>query len=224
MYYRCFFCKENAFNAVFFFSILLFAILKSIIYPDELSQISLMLSVLIALLSVVDLFIKSLETIINDQDKKTTEAVYYLSAKYNKDDVVFSFTSIQKINKKEFSYYLLSVENILQNQYDKDQLILYWEITKVKFTFRKARRILLYLYYCLLITVTLLLMFSTNISDWCKSIEFPDLTIWSFIIILFELLLSQPLYAAIFARLSKYYNKRAKKLSELEESNLLKKG
>lgn len=224
MYYRCFFCKENAFNAVFFFSILLFAIIKSILFPEELSDISLGLSVFITLFSLLDLFIKALERIIKEQDKDLQSTEYYLTKNYHCDSFVFRFFQIKSMNTEEFKGYLSEVHYVFKDQSDKDNLKLFWEISKVQISFRKARRFLLYFYYIVLVAIIVFLMFSTNIATAFKRIDLPDLTIWSFVIILFDLLLSQPIFAAIFKKLSKYYNKNAEKLSEFKKAQSVMKG
>lgn len=224
MYYRCFFCKENAFNAVFFFSILFFTIIKTILFPEELSQISLFLSIFILMLTLLDLFIKALERIIQEQNDDMNNSTYWLSETYNKDDYVIDFYSIPSKKENEFKNYINNLDSILRDQSDKDSLIYYWEIAQVRKSFRKIRKVLLFFYYLLLICIIVFLMFSTNISIICKGVELPDLTIWSFIIILFDLLLSQPVYASVFKLLSKHYNKKAAKLSNKNNTHLVAKG
>lgn len=224
MYYRCFFCKENAFNAVFFFSILFFTIIKTIIFPEELSQISLFLSIFILVLTLLDLFIKALERIIQEQNNDMKNSTYWLSEKYNKDEYVIDFYSIPSKKENDIKDYIESLDYLLQDQSDKNSLIYYWEIAQVRKTFRKVRKVLLFFYYIVLIGIIVFLMFSTNISLICKNINLPDLTIWSFIIILFDLLLSQPVYASVFNLLSKYYNKKVAKLSNTKDTHFVAKG
>ena len=224
MYYRCFFCKENAFNVVFFFSILCFAIIKSIFFLDELSNISFGLSVFITLISLFDLFIKALEKIIQEQDNDMQSTEYYLSNNYHNDSFVFEFYPVQSMDENQFKDYLSKIDNIFKDESDKDNLKLFWEISRVQRTFRKARRVLLFFYYFLLSAIIVYLLFSTNISAFFKGSALPELTIWSFIIILFDLLLSQPIFAAIIKRLSKYYNTKAEKLSEFKKVNSVEKG
>ena len=224
MYYRCFFCKENAYNAIFFISILIFAVIKSLFFPEELSNISLGLSVFITFFTLLDLFIKALERIIKEQDDDMQSTEKYLTNNYHNDDFAFSFLPIRSMKKEQFAEYLSKIELIFKDQSDKENLTLFWEISKVQRGFRKVRRILLYIYYSILVAIIVYLMFSTNIALCTNGIELPDLTIWSFVIILFDLLLSQPIFAAIFKRLSKYYNKNAEKLTEFKKTQAVLKG
>ena len=128
------------------------------------------------------------------------------------------------MDENQFKDYLSKIDNIFKDESDKDNLKLFWEISRVQRTFRKARRVLLFFYYFLLSAIIVYLLFSTNISAFFKGSALPDLTIWSFIIILFDLLLSQPIFAAIIKRLSKYYNTKAEKLSEFKKVNSVEKG
>ena len=217
MYYRSFFCKENAFNAVFFLAILVFAIVKFIFFPDELVHISFTLSILITVLSVIDLTVKSLERIIYDQDKKIRDEFEYLTNRYSENEISSSFYSISSMNEKEFIDYLNNTKEMIKNEYrfeyDIELLKIYWEIIQVRNKIRIVRRILLLFYYLVLLCIIILLMFSSNLSEFLKDIKHPDMTIWSFIIILFDVLLSQPINASIYNALSKYYNKKTKTLN-----------
>ena len=59
---------------------------------------------------------------------------YYLSNNYHNDSFVFEFYPVQSMDENQFKDYLSKIDNIFKDESDKDNLKLFWEISRVQRT------------------------------------------------------------------------------------------
>jgi hypothetical protein len=195
MYYNIF-RKENVFTCVMFGAIFIFVVIKTIFNSGDLWGIAYLLAFPILILSILKLIITALE----DANDKETEWLFGwedCNAQYDK-------FKIRGFKKKEFNDY---ISTICEND-EKNKIIKYKICFELREKFRFIRRTLLFFYYSVFMIVFVLLLLHTELSVYLKSfsIDTNALTMWSFIIILVEIMMKNILENIVFWIINKKYN------------------
>ena len=188
------FIKKNIFTSVMFGAVFLFVLFESIFYNNNLSGIAFIISIPIFILSLIKVIIDILEDI---NDKITT----YLKNMEHQSGYSYSLTweDLTQIRSCSDSTLNNVIENIISNEPDlshlKEDAFKYYHSRKHRKTIRSCRRFFLYIYYAMLMLVLLLLLLHTELyhllsySPIFSSINMDLFTLWSLIIILFEIMM-----------------------------------
>lgn len=210
-----YFCKENAFNSIVFLSILIMTIIKSFIAKEELLQISSILALPIFVLSTIDIVVSALERINDSQTQSMLFQIEYCLSNYEID-----LYEIENINIHNFNTIF---ENMFSDDDNPEDHNIEWiknEVTNYRFTYesrkviRTIRKVFLSLFYLDIIVILVFLFTASNVMPMIDDLNFNTLTIWSFIIILFEILLKEPLIKMSYS----FIDKKTKKY--IEKNNL----
>lgn len=188
------FIKKNIFPSVMFGAVFLFVLFESIFYKNNLSGIAFIISIPIFILSLIKIIIDLLEDI---NDKITAFlSNFEESTSYNND---FSSEDLAQIISCDDTTLTGIVENIILTKptldSSKDDLLDYFHSRKHRETIRSCRRFFIYIYYVILIIVLLLLLLHTELyhllsnNPIFSSINIDLFTLWSLIIILFEIMM-----------------------------------
>lgn len=188
------FIKKNIFTSVMFGAVFLFVLFESIFYRDNLSGIAFLISIPIFILSLIKIIIDISEDI-NDKITSFLSNVENYPTYY--DD--FSWEYLEQINACSDNTFKDTIENIISDKPNlnhlKDDLFNYYQSRKHRETIRSCRRFFLYIYYTLLMIVLLLLLLHTELyhllsnSPFFSSINMNLFTLWSLIILLFEIMM-----------------------------------
>ena len=177
-----------------FGAVFLFVLFESISYNNNLSGIAFIISIPIFILSIIKVIIDILEDI---NDKITT----YLKNMEHQSGYSYSLTweDLTQIRSCSDSTLNNVIENIISNEPDlshlKDDAFKYYHSRKHRKAIRSCRRFFLYIYYAMLMLVLLLLLLHTELyhllsySPIFSSINMDLFTLWSLIIILFEIMM-----------------------------------
>lgn len=184
---KVFFSKTNVFNVVFFIAFLAMALFKS---TESISRISALLSVIMLIMAVLKSIITPIESIINSYSGKLIDYVYSTFEKeseYFDEYKVFEWSKELKFNDvlDVFSNYLFPDRQIEINIYDA---LLTFNKRRV---LRIVRKVLLFIYYSVFLCMLIVLLLMEEIPDAIISVFHYDFTIWSLIVILFQLFLSE---------------------------------
>ena len=188
------FIRKNIFTTVMFGAVFLFVLFESIFYRHNLSGIAFLKSVPIFILSLIKIIIDILEDI-NDKITSFLRNIENYPT-YNPD---FSWEYLEQIRECKDITFKETIENIISDKphldYLKDNLFNYYHSRKYRKTIRSCRRFFLYIYYALLMIVLLLLLLHTEVyrflnnSPFFSSINMDLFTLWSLIILLFEIMM-----------------------------------
>ena len=188
------FIRKNIFTTVMFGAVFLFVLFESIFYRHNLSGIAFLISVPIFILSLIKIIIDILEDI-NDKITSFLRNIENYPT-YNPD---FSWEYLEQIRECKDITFKETIENIISDKphldYLKDNLFNYYHSRKYRKTIRSCRRFFLYIYYALLMIVLLLLLLHTEVyhflnnSPFFSSINMDLFTLWSLIILLFEIMM-----------------------------------
>lgn len=188
------FIRKNIFTTVMFGAVFLFVLFESIFYRHNLSGIAFLISVPIFILSLIKIIIDILEDI-NDKITSFLRNIENYPT-YNPD---FSWEYLEQIRECKDITFKETIENIISDKphldYLKDNLFNYYYSRKYRKTIRSCRRFFLYIYYALLMIVLLLLLLHTEVyhflnnSPFFSSINMDLFTLWSLIILLFEIMM-----------------------------------
>ena len=184
---KVFFSKTNVFNVVFFIAFLAMALFKS---TESISRISALLSVIMLIMAVLKSIITPIESIINSYSSTLDDYVQSIlgnDSKYFDEYKVFDWS--RKLKFKDvlevFSNYLFPDRQTEINIYDALLTV------KKRRVLRIVRKILLFMYYTVFLCMLIVLLLMEEIPDTMISAFHYDFTIWSLIVILFQLLLSE---------------------------------
>lgn len=188
------FVKKNIFTSVMFGAVFLFALFQSIFYDNNLSVIAFIISIPIFTLSLIKIIIDILEDI---NDKITAFLRNFEQRTSGIDD--FSTEYLNQIRSCDDATLNDIIENIISTKPTldslKDDLFDYFHSIKKRKTIRFCRRFFLYIYYTMLMLVLLLLLLHTELYNFLincpifSSINIDLFTLWSLIIILFEIMI-----------------------------------
>lgn len=188
------FIRKNIFTTVMFGAVFLFVLFESIFYRHNLSGIAFLISIPIFILSLIKIIIDILEDINN----KITSFLSNIE-NYPIDNPDFLWEYLEQIRECNDITFRDTIENIISNKphldYLKDNLFNYYHSRKYRKTIRSCRRFFLYIYYALLMIVLLLLLLHTEVyrflnnSPFFSSINMDLFTLWSLIILLFEIMM-----------------------------------
>ena len=188
------FIKKNIFTSVMFGAVFLFVLFESIFYGHNLSGIAFLISIPIFILSLIKIIIDISEDI-NDKITSFLSNVENYPTYY--DD--FSWEYLEQIRGCNDTTFKDTIENIIFDKPNlnhlKDDLFNYYQSRKYRKTIRSYRRFFLYIYYALLMIVLLLLLLHTELyhllsnSPFFSSINMDLFTLWSLIILLFEIMM-----------------------------------
>lgn len=217
-----FFVKENMLNSIVFTSVLLMAIIKSILNFESLKLLTFTLSILLLLWSITNTIISILERI-NDMMTENLSSLEDLLGyetaedfcKKNlnkKSDYENPFLYIQKYSKKMLKKAKIPHES------PNSIICLYWQYAYERNRIRIIRRALIYFSCFLMILLLTYLFVASDINGYFKISNY-DLTIWTLIIVLFEFLIKEPITKAIIAVEMKKCSKRKSVLVAVEEDN-----
>lgn len=184
------FIKKNVFTCLMFGSIFLFILYASIYTLDNLSVIAFIIAVPIFILSLIKLIIDILE----DLNNKITLYLYDFE-KY-KELTWEDLDLIRLSNNKNFRK---NIQNVAQkypeNSLICDELNQYFSARRTRRYIRLIRRIILYMYYLIFMLVFVLLLLHSELysllttSDYLNSLNMDLFTVWSLVIILFEIMM-----------------------------------
>lgn len=187
------FIKKNIFTSVMFGAVFLFVFFESVFYKSNLSGIAFIISIPIFILSLVQIIIEILEDI-ND---KLTSFLYNLERyTFNNYDLYHELEQIKTCDAASLNDIIgniISTRPVLTTL--KDKLFNYYYSMRHRETIRSCRRFFLYIYYTILMIVLLLLLLHTELYHFlCNSAVFSSInmdlfTLWSLIIILFEIIM-----------------------------------
>lgn len=188
------FIKKNIFTSVMFGAVFLFVLFESISYNNNLSGIAFIISIPVFILSLIKIIIDILEDI-NDKITKFLSDLEHRPS-YDND---FSWEYLEQIRSCNDTTLNETVERIISAKpsldYLKHDLINYFHSRNQRETIRSCRRFFLYIYYVMLMIVLLLLLLHTELytflsnSPIFSSINMDLFTLWSLIIILFEIMM-----------------------------------
>lgn len=188
------FIKKNIFTSVMFGAVFLFVLFESIFYKHNLSGIAFLISIPIFILSLIKIIIDILEDI-NDKITSFLSNVENYSTYYND----FSWEYLEQIRGCNDTTFKDTIENIISDKPNlnhlKDDLFNYYHSRKYRKAIRSYRRFFLYIYYALLMIVLLLLLLHAELyhllsnSPFFSSINMDLFTLWSLIILLFEIMM-----------------------------------
>lgn len=187
------FIKKNIFTSVMFGAVFLFVLFESIFYGHNLSGIAFLISIPIFILSLIKIIIDISEDI-NDKITSFLSNVENYPTYY--DD--FSWEYLEQIRGCNDATFKKAIDNIISDNphldHLKDDLFNYYHSRKYRETIRSCRRFFLYIYYALLMIVLLLLLLHTELYHLLSnslffSINMDLFTLWSLIILLFEIMM-----------------------------------
>ena len=198
-----FFSKTNAFNVVFFTAIFVMVIIKSILNPQELAIISPILALLIFVLSLLNLIVSITESLITSQ----TEEMKSLECYFRKD-----FDNISDLNLFDFQLAdKLTLQRVLKKaqtmnfpSHTISDIAQYWFTAKSRFQYRKMRRKFLWAYYFFILLILIYLFIASDLQLFLLDFKVGDYTLWSFVIILFEITIK----AALTKDLQRHFEKK----------------
>ena len=203
------FIKKNIFTSVMFGAVFLFALLESVFYSHNLLGIVLLISIPIFILSLIKIIIDISEDI-NDKITSFLSDVEDNLTCY--DD--FSWEYLNQINKCNDNTYKDTIENIISDKPNlnplKYDLLDYYRSSKYRKNVRSCRRLFLYIYYAMLMIVLLLLLLHTELynllsnNSFFSSINMDLFTLWSLIILLFEIMMKNIVEDIILVIIKKF--------------------
>lgn len=203
------FIKQNVFTSVMFGAVFLFILFESGFYQDNLSKIAFIISIPIFILSLIKIGIDISEDI---NDSITSHLNWCEEYQFNYVGI-FDDTLEQIKNSNEYDL-VDTIESIVSEKPDsecyKKDLFDYYYLIKYRETIRSIRRFFLYIYYALLmIVLTLLLLHSElyrmldNIK-WFASINMNYFTLWSLIVLLFEIMMKDMVEDIIYVAIHEF--------------------
>lgn len=191
---NCVFIKKNIFTSVMFGAVFLFVLFESIFYNNNLSGIAFLISIPVFILSLIKIIIDISEDI-NDKITSFLNNVENYPTYYDN----FSWEYLEQIRECNDTTIKNTIENIISDnpylKHLKDTLFNYYLSRKYRESIRSCRRFFLYIYYALLMIVLLLLLLHTELyhllsnSPFFSSINMDLFTLWSLIILLFEIMM-----------------------------------
>lgn len=222
------FNKYNAFNVIFFLTVLIMAIFKN---KETISAVSPILSFLIFMLSILSYIISWLESIINKYneivERVTMESCYNIYNLYYPENIFFCAVvckyQIALEELKDFFYVDLYSKKEMLNA-----LISNYSIR----IFRRIRKVLLFFYYVIILLIFSTLTLNEDLMPILDNLHFCDFTIWSLVIILFQILLGDAITASFFSMIESFQDKKTsriinrdskikiKKMTKMQESKL----
>lgn len=203
------FIKKNIFTSVMFGAVFLFALLESVFYSHNLLGIVLLISIPIFILSLIKIIIDISEYINDKITSFLSDVEHNLTCN---DD--FSREYLNQINKCNDNTYKDTIENIISYKPNlnplKDDLLNYYLSSKYRKNIRSFRRLFLYIYYAMLMIVLLLLLLHTELynllsnNPFFSSINMDLFTLWSLIILLFEIMMKNIVEDIILVIIKKF--------------------
>ena len=206
--FKYIFNKENAFNFVIFFSILIISVYNILFNQEHAHIISPLLGILILFLSISEMLASTFEKIIDMITSDLEKDEYQITIL--DEDIIYK----ARIVKEDFN----ALKKLLNNYCVEDKLIYkYWNSLKTRNILRKIRRLFKYIYYLIFIALFVFLILSHEISPYIEHLNLGDWTILSFVIILFEILIKNPFSEFIYTIVSYFTNKKINNKLALEE-------
>ncbi len=203
------FIKQNVFTSVMFGAVFLFILFESRYYQDNLSKIAFIISIPIFILSLIKIGIDISEDI---NDSITSHLEGYEEYRFNRVDNYYdTLEQIRKSNEHDLED---TIESIVSEKPDfgcyKKDLFDYYHLRKYREIIRSIRRFCLYIYYALLMIVLTLLLLHSELYQmldnvkWFASINMNYLTLWSLIVLLFEIMMKDMVEDIIYVAIHKF--------------------
>lgn len=179
-----FLIRKNVFPCVMFGSVLIFVLFETLYFKENVGLLSFIIAVPVFISSILKMLSNGLESI-NDRltnfierIKKWPEITYEM------------LDAVRLASKKEKNEI---IENLTKDDNLRETLEQYKKAFSIRQKIRKARRILLFLYYLLLMLTLVLLFLREDIylvlSQIFSETNTEMLAIWSFVVILFEIMM-----------------------------------
>lgn len=178
--------KQNVFTCVMFGAILAFVVYQSLFCSADMSVLAFIIAIPTFMLSVLKIFVDTLE----DMNDKLTVFIDQMVLVEDYSLLV----AIKKLNKSETQSY---IEKNCKDRKDlstiRDKLVAYPQARNIRIVIRFCRRMLLYIYYFIFMIMFILLLLHSELSWVIQSnlthIDLNLITIWSLLIILFEIMM-----------------------------------
>ncbi|MBQ8228978.1 MAG: hypothetical protein IJZ88_08195 [Clostridia bacterium] len=184
---RTFFNKSNAFNAVFFLAVFVLALIRTFIFKDDTLTIATILGVLTFVFSILNTITNIFDAIIKCESENLInmgDFWYELAELCSEFD--FDYNKVCEKLKKE-----------TPTVYDFENVVEFCLIKKKLNKQRKWRRIFFYVYYFVLSLMLIYLFIASDLSPYMNGVNLGEWTLWSFVIILFEILLKDAIAESI---------------------------
>ena len=179
-----FLIRKNVFPCVMFGSVLIFVLIETLYFKENVGLLSFIIAVPVFISSILKTFSNGLESI---NDKLTN----FIARIKDWPDITYEMLdAVRLANKKEKNKI---IENLTKDNNLRETLEQYKKAFSIRRKIRNARRILLFLYY-LLLMLTLVLLFLREdvylvLSQIFSETNTEILAIWSFVVILFEIMM-----------------------------------
>lgn len=201
--------KQNVFTSVMFGAVFLFILFESGYYQDNLSKIAFVISIPIFILSLIKIGIDISEDI---NDSITSRLNGYEEYQFNYVGIFYdTLEQIKNSNEHDLKD---TIESIVSEKPDsecyKKDLFDYYHLTKYREIIRSIRRLFLYVYYALLMIVLTLLLLHSELYQmldnvkWFASINMNSFTLWSLIVLLFEIMMKDMVEDIIYVAIHKF--------------------
>lgn len=191
-----FFTKDNAFNVIFFLTIVILAIFKN---KDTIATVSPILSCLIFTLSILSFVITALEKIIynyNEREKYflgkdeyyNIFRLYYLPNMFNCAIDCKYNNALEEL--KQFFY---------PDPYCREEFLNAFVSCNSRKIIRKIRKTFLVFHYFNVLLIFSVLILSEELKPLLENLQVCDFTIWSLVIIILQILLGDSIVNSIFS-------------------------
>lgn len=220
-----FFSKYNAFNAVLFGSVFLLALVRTFIFKDDMMIIANVLGVLTFIFSLINGIVNMLDEIIKFEDEQLEYEKDYITIEdedcesEDEDEDCKRWELWYNFHEKYFSK-KMKIEDLREclvsdciSEDNISVIINGCAIRNKMRIHRKIRRIFLYGYYFIVMLMLLYLFLASDLNPYLKEFSLGEWTLWSFVIILFEILLKDSISDAIASN-------QINKIEKIKEKNL----
>lgn len=179
-----FFTKKNVFPCVMFGSVLIFVLIETLYFKENVGLFSFIIAVPVFISSILKTLSNGLESI---NDKLTN----FIEKIKKWPDITYEMLdAVRLANKQEKNKIIGNLTKDINLQETLEQ---YKKAFSVRQKIRKARKVLLFLYYFLLMLTLVLLFLREDIylilSQIFSEANTEILAIWSFVVILFEIVM-----------------------------------
>lgn len=176
--------RKNVFPCVMFGSVLIFVLIETLYFNENVGLLSFIIAVPVFISSILKMFSNGLESI---NDKLTN----FIARLKDWPGITYEMLDAVRLASKKEKNEI--IENSTKDNNLRETLEQYKKAFSVRQKIRKARRILLFLYY-LLLMLTLVLLFLREdvylvLSQIFSETNTEILAIWSFVVILFEIMM-----------------------------------
>lgn len=179
-----FLTRKNVFPCVMFGSVLIFVLIETLYFKENVGLLSFIIAVPVFISSILKMLSNGLESI---NDKLTN----FIERIKSWPEITYEMLDAVRLASRKEKNEI--IENLTKDDNLREALEQYKKAFSIRQKIRKARRILLFLYY-LLLMLTLVLLFLREdvylvLSQIFSETNTEILAIWSFVVILFEIMM-----------------------------------